>query len=47
LGERGRSGILLVEDIEGRQADVEKFLLTKKELVTLRGRWRIRRRFAD
>jgi hypothetical protein len=35
LGERGQSGIFLVEDIEGRQTDVGEFLLTKKEFVTL------------
>jgi hypothetical protein len=35
LSERGRSSIFLVEDIEGRQADVREFLLAKKELVTL------------
>jgi len=35
LSERGRPGIFLVEDIEGRQANVGEFLLTKKEFVIL------------
>jgi hypothetical protein len=35
LGERGRSGIFLVVDIEGRQTDVENFLLAEKEFMTL------------
>ena len=47
LVKRGAFGIFLVEDIERRQADVRKFLLAKKELVALRGRWCFRRRFAD
>jgi hypothetical protein len=35
LGGRGQSGIFLVEDVEGRQANVGEFLLAKKEFVTL------------
>jgi hypothetical protein len=35
LIERGLPGVFLVEDVEGRQADVGEFLLTKKEFVTL------------
>ena len=35
LGERVRSGIFLVVDIEGRQTDVENFLLAEKEFMTL------------
>ncbi|MGB6940192.1 MAG: hypothetical protein WBE14_26710 [Xanthobacteraceae bacterium] len=35
LGERGRSGIFLVVDIERRQTDIENFLLPEKELMTL------------
>jgi hypothetical protein len=42
FGKRGASGIFLVEDIERRQADVREFLLAKKELVALGGRWCIR-----
>jgi hypothetical protein len=42
FGKRGSSGIFLVEDIERRQADVREFLLAKKELVTLGGRWCVR-----
>jgi hypothetical protein len=35
LGERGLSGIFLVEGVKRRQAAVEYFLLTKEEFVRL------------
>jgi hypothetical protein len=35
LGERGCSGVFLIEDIKLRQADVEDFLLTEKEFMRL------------
>jgi Spy/CpxP family protein refolding chaperone len=33
LGRRGRTGIFLIEDIKGRQANVGDFLLAKKDFV--------------
>jgi hypothetical protein len=35
LGERGLSGIFLVEGVKRRQAAVEYFLLTKEEFIRL------------